>query len=293
MNRIGKTSLKECEFTLLSLNVRGLNDRSKRLKLFNWVKSMNVDIVMFQESYSSEASEIEWQNDWGTKSLFFSHGTNHSKGCLTLFNNKLDVKVLNKVSCENGRHIILQVEINGDKYLLANIYSPNVTKHKENYFSELKEILLSLQSTENTNLIIGGDWNTVLSKLDRYSSQNSNDDSSLTQINDITECFDLCDIWRIRNPKLRRYTYRRTKPLYQSRLDYWLISNALQDNIVLSDIIPSIYSDHSAILLGVKIMYDKNRGKGYWKFNAALLKDSNYVKELNKKYTIGFMTIIN
>ena len=94
------------------------------------------------------------------------------------------------------------------------------------------------------------------------------------------EHLSLCDVWRVRNPLLRRYTYRRAKPLYQSRLDYWLISNSLQDNVILCDIIPSIYSDHSAILLGLKSVDDKSRGKGYWKFNCALLEDSNYTKEL-------------
>ena len=113
--------------------------------------------------------------------------------------------------------------------------------------------------------------------------QTSAKDSSLLQVKNIIEHFNLCDIWRVRNPILRRYTYRRTKPLYQSRLDYWLISNALQDIVVLSDIIPSIYSDHSAIILGFNTLHEKYRGKGYWKFNSALLKDTVYTDRLSEK----------
>ena len=110
--------LRKSESRLLSLNVNGLNDKSKRLKLFHWLKSMNTDIVLFQEIYSSKASKNEWKNDWGTKSLYFSHGTKHSKGCSKLFSNKLDVKVINKDINEIGRHVILQVEINGEKNIV-------------------------------------------------------------------------------------------------------------------------------------------------------------------------------
>ena len=63
----------------------------------------------------------------GEKSLYFSHGTKHSKCFLTLFSNKLDVKVINKDINEIGRHVILQVEINGKK-CVANINSPNDIK---------------------------------------------------------------------------------------------------------------------------------------------------------------------
>ena len=52
---------------------------------------------------------------------------------------------------------------------------------------------------------------------------------------------------------------------------------------MLSDIIPSIYSDHSAIILGFNTLHEKYRGKGYWKFNSALLKDTVYTDRLSEK----------
>ena len=41
--------------------------------------------------------------------------------------------------------------------------------------------------------------------------------------------YDLVDVWRIRNPNKRNFTWRQKKPLIQRRLDYWLISDGLQD----------------------------------------------------------------
>ena len=92
--------------------------------------------------------------------------------------------------------------------------------------------------------------------------------------------FDLVDIWRILNPEKRRYTFRQKTPLILSRLDYYMVSNSLQDNIVKTDIIPSIWSDHSAITLFVKHLPPTKKGNGYWKFNSSLVSDNKYVTDL-------------
>ena len=51
---------------------------------------------------------------------------------------------------------------------------------------------------------------------------------------------DLVDIWRIRNPTVKRFTWRQKKPIIQRRLDYWLVSDSLQDDIDSVDIKTSI-----------------------------------------------------
>ena len=55
---------------------------------------------------------------------------------------------------------------------------------------------------------------------------------------------DLCEIFKVRNPEMKRYTWRRKTPIKQRRLDYSLISDQLQDQRDQVDIIPSIQSDH-------------------------------------------------
>lgn len=42
---------------------------------------------------------------------------------------------------------------------------------------------------------------------------------------------DLHDIWRIKNPRERSFTLSQSEPLVLSRLDYWLISNSVSDNV--------------------------------------------------------------
>lgn len=62
---------------------------------------------------------------------------------------------------------------------------------------------------------------------------------------------DLLDIWRIRNPTDTRFTWRQKSLLIQRRLDYWLISNDLQDDVESVEIKSAIRLDHSAITLSV------------------------------------------
>ena len=75
----------------------------------------------------------------------------------------------------------------------------------------------------------------------------------------------MLDIWRVRHPKEKRFTWRQKTPVIQRRLDFWLISDGLQDDVVSVDIKPSIKSDHSAITLLINGVDDSERGPRFWK----------------------------
>ena len=69
---------------------------------------------------------------------------------------------------------------------------------------------------------------------------------------------------------------REKTPIIQRRLDYWLVNDSLQDDIVSADIIPSIKSDHSAITLSMNGLDDSRRGPSFWKFNCSLVNNNNH-----------------
>jgi len=76
----------------LSLNVRGINKSVKRRTFFRWLHKQNHHVIFLQESYCSKALEPIRENEWGGKG-FFSHGTNHSKGVITLINPSVNFKL--------------------------------------------------------------------------------------------------------------------------------------------------------------------------------------------------------
>ena len=95
---------------------------------------------------------------------------------------------------------------------------------------------------------------------------------------------DLVDIWRIRNPTERRFTWRQKSPIIQRRLDFWLVSDTLQEDVESVDIIPSTKSDHSAITLTLNGNDDSKRGPSFWKFNSKLVNDNEYCQLLDGNF---------
>lgn len=97
-------------------------------------------------------------------------------------------------------------------------------------------------------------------------------------IQDICLNFNLVDIWLVRNPDVKRFTWRQESPFIQQRLDFWLPSNSYQDEVEIVDIFPSINSDHSAIVLSSSSIEEQRHGPSYWKFNTSLLDDHDFIE---------------
>ena len=91
---------------------------------------------------------------------------------------------------------------------------------------------------------------------------------------------DLCDIFRVRNPEMKRYTWHRKTPFKQRRLDYFSVSDHLQDQIDHVDIIPSMQSDHSTLNLKVCGTKHSLKGPSYWKLRNSLLQDNAFTERL-------------
>ena len=70
--------------------------------------------------------------------------------------------------------------------------------------------------------------------------------------------YNLIDIWRLRNPDKRQFTWRKRNPIIERRIDFWLISDDLQDDVKKAEIIPAIKTDHSAISLSVNSLEDQH-----------------------------------
>ena len=93
---------------------------------------------------------------------------------------------------------------------------------------------------------------------------------------------DLVDIWRIKNPDIRSFTWSQKSPRFFCHLDYWLISNNLNDLVKSSDIIPAIRTDHAAILIEISELENEQKGTGYWQMNCSMLKDEEYVNNVTE-----------
>ena len=57
--------MAEFNLKILSFNVRGLNNKIKRIGFFEWLKSKHFDICFIQESFSTCEIEDTWRKEWG------------------------------------------------------------------------------------------------------------------------------------------------------------------------------------------------------------------------------------
>ena len=73
----------------------------------------------------------------------------------------------------------------------------------------------------------------------------------VSKVLQITEKYDLVDIWRVRNPSSARFTFRKShfSGFIQRRLGYIFISNSIQKFVQNTDDLPSFYIDHSSLML--------------------------------------------
>ena len=94
------------------------------------------------------------------------------------------------------------------------------------------------------------------------------------------EAYDLIDAIRLQHSEKKIFTRFQRSPPVLSRIDHWLISSHLVNYMNFANALPGIKSDHSILFLHI-CSSSVNRGRGFWKFNASLLKDIEYVSRIN------------
>ena len=270
---------------LLTLNVRGIRDRVKRNNIFAWCKSKGGDIIFLQETYSTADVEQLWRSEW-EGSMFFSHGTNHSRGTLILVSPNLKFKIDEILLDNEGRYILLKGELRKVKILLGNCYFPTRDKEKMQieFLDKLDTHISKLYEPSNY-LILGGDFNIIMNgKLDYMGPKDISKNKYNEKLEDLLRRLDLEDVWRKRHSDKKEFTYRQNWPMVQSRLDYWFCSSSMLKLVDKCDILTSITPDHSCVSLRLKNLADNfSFGKSYWKFNNSLCADPEFVNMLNNK----------
>lgn len=250
--------------------------------MFTWLQTHNPSNTVFflQETHSSVDHEQTWRSEWGSD-MFYSHGTTESKGVVIMFPKQLDVTVSQQINDDHGRYILLDCLIDSSRFILVNVYAPT-----KNHVTEQCHFLTSLQEAlepfSGENLIVGGDFNTILNPvLDKQGGRQEPVSRYITNMIEFQEDFQLVDIWRERNPTCKLFTFHtRGGEFIQSRIDIWLVSAFLTPFVKQCQIKPSIKTDHSMITLDMQGEMWNQRGPGFWKFNSTLLHDQTYVDQV-------------
>ena len=217
-------------------------------------------------------------NEWSGKA-FFSHGTNHSKGVITLINPSVNCKVVKVISDIQGRFIILKLSLEEKVIVLVNIYAPNDVAQQVAFFKRLNQ---QLEEFAQETIVIGGDFNCALTSNDKRGGKPVSKKSAvIEEISTVCDVYNLTDAWRSLNKDKQCFTWRTKSFRIQCRLDFFLVSQELIQSTKKCEIVYAPESDHSAVSLVLQSNHlNQKRGPGFWKFNTTLLKDEAYVTAL-------------
>ena len=94
----------------------------------------------------------------------------------------------------------------------------------------------------------------------------------------------ICDIWRITNPKRQSFTFRQNHStrFIERQLEYIFVSNCLQEFVNYTNVLPAISADHSPVQISLSNDNSDNNGRGPWKYNSSIVYDEFYVENMKK-----------
>ena len=163
------------------------------------------------------------------------------------------------------------------------MYNANTETEQVKTLQDLETLLKNIDFKSNKKIIFAGDLNFFFDKaLEAKGGNPVLKKKSLAKTIKIMEQYDLVDIWRLRNSKKKRFTFRQKQfsGFIQRRLDYIFISNNIQEDAQKCTILPSLASDHSPIAIALSSNIHIEKGPGLWKFNNSLIFDQKYVDTL-------------
>ena len=265
--------------SVISLNVNGLRDPSKRSAFVQWLHSLpvQVDVVCLQETHC--LSDVEC-NSWFSFcgfSFVVSPGTNRSGGCIVLYRPRLSL--LNSSCDVPGRSVLCTFSFHGSTFRVLCLYAPNRNPARDLFFDGIMD---SVDPTVPT--VLCGDFNTVFDRsLDRFGS--ATDDTSRESTSALIRLFDSCcvtDIWRYLHPTAATFTWTKWNGSFASRIDLIGCPYLWVSSVSSCDVLPCPFSDHCAVLFCVSIPSVTPPGPGLWKLNVSILNNDDYIRLISE-----------
>jgi hypothetical protein len=253
---------------ILSWNVRGLNDRDKRLRISNLLKLWKVDIVCFQETKMKSMSSWFVHSLWGCPFVDWCHVDSRgaSGGILLMW----DRRVVSRIDSCLGNFVVACNFRNLDdglEWAFAGVYGPN----RDHLRWRLWEELAGLISIWEVPWCIGGDFNVTLFLNERL--RGAAHRSAVADFANFVAEQGLMDL------PLEGGDATWSNSVSWSRLDRFLVSPEWEFSYpgLLQRKLLRVCSDHAPILL---VSGCPQSGKRAFKFENMWLKEEGFVEKI-------------
>uniref|UniRef100_A0A670I8A5 Reverse transcriptase domain-containing protein n=1 Tax=Podarcis muralis TaxID=64176 RepID=A0A670I8A5_PODMU len=173
---------------------------------------------------------------------------------------------------EEGRILGVQINFQGEKINVVNIYAPNTNRPE--FFKKLEQVLIDL---DDNKTILLGDFNAVpVPEIDRQTDNRKRNQGKLPKsFQDLEENLDLIDIWRHLHPTEKQFTFFSEVHKSWGRIDQIWTSRTLTLRATSCEIHPRTLSDHNLITLEIK---GATQGSFRWRLNEYLLENDDVIE---------------
>ena len=130
-----------------------------------------------------------------------------------LISDKIDFEIKAIEKDKEEHYIIIRGSIQEENITIINIYAPNREAPQKVTHSNMKGKI-------NSNAIIVGDFNTLLTPMDRSTKQKISKETQT--LNDTMDQLDLIDVYRTFHPKTMNFTFFSSAHGTFSRIDHML-----------------------------------------------------------------------
>ncbi|CAC5423396.1 unnamed protein product [Mytilus coruscus] len=264
---------------ICSLNCNGMRNVVNLQKFRSIVQDRKFGIVLLQETFWDDVF-IQNVKHMYEGDIYYSNGMDGRQGVAVLASKYYKDKIKCIYKDDQGRFIHVTYYENDILVNFVSLYAHNVVSDRCNFYDFVIDYTKDY-TKDLDNLIIGGDFNTSLSMLDRGSKTCHINDEPYRKLTKLMDDNNLYDIWRARNPDCRIFSWKRISEgkLQQSRIDYFLVSRNM------SSFVQSLYynvtsmSDHSFVIMNLNCTCIE-RGPGLWVLNNTLLFNEEYVQRV-------------
>ena len=273
---------------LASLNVRGLRDSSKCMRLLAELKNLGVVIVAVQDTHFTCGADYRvLESDFN---VFSAYGSTTSVGVSLLVGRSLDADVDVVLAGDGGRLVVADVAVKSFKFRLVVVYASNIAAERVSFFRRLAP---SLDDTKR--LVLMGDWNAIIDpKIDKVGRGANRLRRCESSLDGFMTRHGLVDSFRLDHPGWEMWTLldRSASAKVVSYLDRVLVRRAYIDFVSCPTFHLIAWTDHKLIRVSLRLA-NRPSLAGYWKFNTSLLEIRDFrdrLESLIHRALVGAVT---
>ena len=147
--------------SIITLNVNGLNAPAKRHRLAEWIQKQDPYICCLQETHFRPRDTYRLKGK-GRKKIFHANGNQKKAGVAILISDKIDFKIKTVTRDKEGHYIMIKGSIQEEAITITNVYAPNIGAPQY-----IRQMLTTMKGEIDSNTIIVGDFNTLLTPMNR------------------------------------------------------------------------------------------------------------------------------